>query len=216
MLGLRGCRLGLAHPDLPVLQARAIAGATAQLVREGLDPHPLITVPLVAFDAEFARTRSAIEAAIAEVEDETGVKLPRIPVGTMIELPRAAVTAEQLAAHADFFSFGTNDLTQTALGLSRDDAEGTIVPLYLREKILGSDPFETLDDGVARLIETAADRGREANPTIELGLCGEQGGDLASILKVYNLRLDYVSCSPYRVPVARLAAAQATLRAGRA
>lgn len=216
MLGLRGCRLGFVYPELPVLQVRAIATATAQLVKEGLDPKPLIMVPLVAFDTELKAMRETILSTIAEVEKEVGVKLPKIPVGTMIELPRAAVTADEIAQYADFFSFGTNDLTQTGLGFSRDDVEGKFIPLYLHKKIFKTNPFETLDDGVAMLVRTAVEKGRTSNPQIELGVCGEHGGDPESIQKLYDIGLDYVSCSPYRVPVARLAAAQATLRGNRA
>ncbi|MBM6999439.1 pyruvate, phosphate dikinase [bacterium] len=215
MLGLRGCRLGFVYPDLPVLQVRAIAHATAQLVKEGMNPQPHIMVPLVAFAAELKSMRETIEKTIAEVEQETGVTLPKIPIGTMIELPRAAVTSDEIAKYADFYSFGTNDLTQTTLGFSRDDVEGKFIPTYLAKKIFKTNPFETLDDGVARLIKIAVDYGRATNPDISLGICGEHGGDPESIQKCYNLGLDYVSCSPYRVPVARLAAAQATLRGER-
>ena len=215
MLGLRGCRLGFVYPDLPVLQVRAIAHATAQLVKEGMNPQPHIMVPLVAFAAALKRMRETIEKTIAEVEQETGVTLPKIPIGTMIELPRAAVTSDEIAKYADFYSFGTNDLTQTTLGFSRDDVEGKFIPTYLAKKIFKTNPFETLDDGVARLIKIAVDYGRATNPDISLGICGEHGGDPESIQKCYNLGLDYVSCSPYRVPVARLAAAQATLRGER-
>lgn len=216
MLGLRGCRLGFVYPELPVLQVRAIAHATARLVKEGMNPKPLIMVPLVAFDTELKSMRETIEATIAEVEEQEGVKLPQIPIGTMIELPRAAVTSAQIAKYADFYSFGTNDLTQTTLGFSRDDVEGKFIPIYMQKKLFKENPFETLDDGVASLVKFAADEGRKTNPNIELGICGEHGGDPASIQKFYNIGLDYVSCSPYRVPVARLAAAQATLRAERA
>lgn len=212
MLGLRGCRLGFVYPELPVLQVRAIAQATARLVKEGLDPQPFIMVPLVAFASELKAMRATIEATIAEVAEEEGVKLPVIPIGTMVELPRAAITSDEIAQYADFYSFGTNDLTQTALGFSRDDVEGKFIPLYLHKKIFKENPFETLDDGVAQLVKMAAEKGRSTNPEIELGICGEHGGDPDSIQKFFDLGLDYVSCSPYRVPVARLAAAQATLR----
>ena len=212
MLGLRGCRLGFVYPDLPVLQVRAIASATARLKKEGLDPKPRIMVPLVSVAAELKAMRATIKQAIAEVADAEGVDLSEIPVGTMVELPRAAVTADEIGAYADFFSFGTNDLTQTTFGFSRDDVEGKFIPTYLKAKLLTRNPFETVDDGVCRLIKTAVGLGREANPAIDLGVCGEHGGDPESIQKFYDLGLDYVSCSPYRVPVARLAAAQATLR----
>ncbi len=212
MLGLRGCRLGFVYPDLPVLQVRAIASATARLEKEGLDPKPRIMVPLVSVAAELKAMRATIKQAIAEVAEVEGVDLSEIPVGTMVELPRAAVTADEIGAYADFFSFGTNDLTQTTFGFSRDDVEGKFIPIYLKAKLLTRNPFETVDDGVCRLIKTAVGLGREANPAIDLGVCGEHGGDPESIQKFYDLGLDYVSCSPYRVPVARLAAAQATLR----
>ena len=212
MLGLRGCRLGFVYPELPVLQVRAIATATARLKREGFDPHPHIMVPLVSAANELKAMRRVIEKTIAEVERETRVDLAGIPIGTMIELPRAAVTSAEIAKYADFYSFGTNDLTQTAFGFSRDDVEGKFIPAYLQQKILARNPFETLDDGVAKLVEIAVKDGRAAKPDIELGICGEHGGDPESIQKVYDIGLDYVSCSPYRVPVARLAAAQATLR----
>ena len=212
MLGLRGCRLGFVYPELPVLQTRAIAMATAQLKKEGFDPKPRIMVPLVSVDTELKSMRASILEVIAEVAEAEGVELSDIPVGTMIELPRAAVTADEIGRYADFFSFGTNDLTQTTFGFSRDDVEGKFIPTYLSRKLITRNPFETVDDGVCRLIKTAVELGKEANPALDLGVCGEHGGDPESIQKFYDLGLDYVSCSPYRVPVARLAAAQATLR----
>ena len=212
MLGLRGCRLGFVYPELPVLQVRAIANATAQLKKEGLDPRPHIMVPLVAIDTELKAMREVIEATIAEVSQATGVDLSGMPVGTMIELPRAAVTSDQVAKYADFYSFGTNDLTQTTFGFSRDDVEGKFMPIYLKRKFVTRNPFETVDDGVIRLVKMGCELGRQTNPDLELGVCGEHGGDPESIQKFYDTGLDYVSCSPYRVPVARLAAAQATLR----
>ena len=211
MLGLRGCRLGFAYPELPVLQTRAIARATVRLKREGKNPRPHIMVPLVCLNAEIREMRAIIERAIIDVEVETGVRLGEIPVGTMIELPRAAVMADRIARHADFFSFGTNDLTQTALGFSRDDVEGKVLPAYLEGNIIPRNPFETVDEGVAKLVGMGCELGRAARPGISLGVCGEHGGDPDSIRTFYDLGLDYVSCSPYRVPVARLAAAQATL-----
>lgn len=211
MLGLRGCRLGFAFPELPVLQTRAIARATVRLKREGKNPRPHIMVPLVCLNAEIREMRAIVERAIIDVEVETGVRLGEIPVGTMIELPRAAVMADRIARHADFFSFGTNDLTQTALGFSRDDVEGKVLPAYLERNIIPRNPFETVDEGVAKLVGMGCELGRAARPGISLGVCGEHGGDPDSIRTFYDLGLDYVSCSPYRVPVARLAAAQATL-----
>ena len=212
MLGLRGCRLGFVYPELPVLQVRAIANATAQLKKEGLDPRPHIMVPLVAIDTELKAMREVIETTIAEVSQATGVDLSGMPVGTMIELPRAAVTSDQVAKYADFYSFGTNDLTQTTFGFSRDDVEGKFMSIYLKRKFVTRNPFETVDDGVIRLVKMGCELGRQTNPDLELGVCGEHGGDPESIQKFYDTGLDYVSCSPYRVPVARLAAAQATLR----
>mgnify|MGYP002733796640 FL=1 len=211
MLGLRGCRLGFAFPELPVLQTHAIARATVRLKREGKNPRPHIMVPLVCLNAEIREMRAIVERAIIDVEVETGVRLGEIPVGTMIELPRAAVMADRIARHADFFSFGTNDLTQTALGFSRDDVEGKVLPAYLEGNIIPRNPFETVDEGVAKLVGMGCELGRAARPGISLGVCGEHGGDPGSIRTFYDLGLDYVSCSPYRVPQARLAAAQATL-----
>lgn len=211
MLGLRGCRLGFAFPELPVLQTHAIARATVRLKREGKNPRPHIMVPLVCLNAEIREMRAIVERAIIDVEAETGVCLGEIPVGTMIELPRAAVMADRIARHADFFSFGTNDLTQTALGFSRDDVEGKVLPAYLEGNIIPRNPFETVDEGVAKLVGMGCELGRAARPGISLGVCGEHGGDPDSIRTFYDLGLDYVSCSPYRVPQARLAAAQATL-----
>ena len=211
MLGLRGCRLGFAFPELPVLQTHAIARATVRLKREGKNPRPHIMVPLVCLNAEIREMRAIVERAIIDVEVETGVRLGEIPVGTMIELPRAAVMADRIARHADFFSFGTNDLTQTALGFSRDDVEGKVLPAYLEGNIIPRNPFETVDEGVAKLVGMGCELGRAARPGISLGVCGEHGGDPDSIRTFYDLGLDYVSCSPYRVPQARLAAAQATI-----
>ncbi|MCL2807925.1 MAG: pyruvate, phosphate dikinase [Coriobacteriia bacterium] len=210
MLGLRGCRLALLNPELPALQVRAIAVATARLLKEGLNPHGEIMIPLVSVEPELATLREESEAVLASVSEEYGVRLD-LPIGTMIELPRAAVTADEIGAKADFFSFGTNDLTQTAFGFSRDDVESKFVPCYLERKIIPYNPFETLDPGVAMLVEMACKLGRSANPNISLGICGEHGGDPESVKTCHRIGLDYVSCSPYRVPLARLAAAQAAL-----
>lgn len=211
MLGLRGVRLGFAYPELPILQTHAIARATVRLKREGKNPRPHVMVPLVCLNAEIREMRAIVERAIIDVEAETGVRLREIPVGTMIELPRAAVMADRIARHAEFFSFGTNDLTQTALGFSRDDVEGKVLPSYLARGIIERNPFETVDEGVAKLVGMGCELGRSARPGISLGVCGEHGGDPESIRAFFDLGVDYVSCSPYRVPVARLAAAQATL-----
>ena len=210
MLGLRGCRLSIVYPILPVLQVRAIAVAAAQLKKEGFDPKPEVMIPLVSYVTELERLRKVAADTIAEVAAEEGVELD-IPIGTMIELPRAAVTANEIATQADFFSFGTNDLTQTTFGFSRDDVEGEFVPQYLEEKLLPFNPFATIDPGVAKLVKMGVELGREGNPNLTVGVCGEHGGDPASIHTFNAIGLDYVSCSPYRVPVARLAAAQAAL-----
>ncbi len=212
MLGLRGCRLGIVYPVLPVMQVRAIATAAAKLKKEGLDPKPEIMIPLVSVVPELATLREAAEETIAEVAEQEGVELD-IPIGTMIELPRAAVTADEIATEADFFSFGTNDLTQTTFGFSRDDVEGEFIPQYLSDHLLPFNPFATIDPGVAMLVEMGVERGHEGNPDLVCGVCGEHGGDPDSIFTFSDIGLDYVSCSPYRVPVARLAAAQAALGA---
>jgi pyruvate,orthophosphate dikinase len=210
MLGLRGVRLAILHPELAALQVKAIATATAQLKREGFDPHAEIMIPLVSVTPELSVLRAEAEVMLAEVSAELGVELD-LPIGTMIELPRACVTADDIARHADFFSFGTNDLTQTAFGFSRDDVEGKFVPRYLERRIIPANPFETLDHGVGILVDMACRLGRQTNPEIELGVCGEHGGDPASVRMFHQIGLSYVSCSPYRVPLARLAAAQAAL-----
>ncbi len=210
MLGLRGCRLGIVYPILPIMQVRAIATAMARLKKEGFDPQPEIMIPLVSVLPELAKLRDVAEKTIAEVAAEEGVEL-EIPVGTMIELPRAAVTADEIATKADFFSFGTNDLTQTTFGFSRDDVEGEFVPQYLDQHLLPYNPFATIDPGVAKLVKMGVELGHEGNPNIVCGVCGEHGGDPDSIHTFQACGVDYVSCSPYRVPVARLAAAQAAL-----
>ena len=210
MLGLRGCRLAIVYPVLPRMQVRAIATAMAKLVKEGFDPKPEIMIPLVATVNELAKLRAVAEEVIAEVEAAEGVSL-KIPIGTMIELPRAAVTADEIATQADFFSFGTNDLTQTTFGFSRDDVEAEFVPQYLSEKLLPYNPFATVDPGVAKLVEMGVTLGHEGNPDLGCGVCGEHGGDPDSVKTFHALGLDYVSCSPYRVPLARLAAAQAAI-----
>jgi len=210
MLGLRGCRLGIMFPDLYGMQVRAITKAACQLKKQGKDPRPEIMIPLVSVKAELETLRREAEEIIAQVEAEEGVEVG-ILIGTMIELPRAAICAKSIGKVADFFSFGTNDLTQTTFGFSRDDIESKFLPKYLERKILPYNPFETLDDGVVKLIKMGCKRGRKANPTIKLGICGEHGGDPESIEKCNKIGLTYVSCSPYRVPIARLAAARAVL-----
>ncbi|MBB5791931.1 pyruvate, phosphate dikinase [Jiangella mangrovi] len=211
MLGMRGVRLGLVVPGLFQLQVRAIAEAAASLLARGLDPRPQIMVPLVAAVQELEAIRDMAEATVAEVAAETGTEL-RFPIGTMIELPRAAMTAHEIAEAAEFFSFGTNDLTQTTWGFSRDDVEATFFPAYLERGIFGVSPFESLDaDGVGRLVSIAAWEGKETRGDLELGVCGEHGGDPDSIHFFESIKLDYVSCSPFRVPVARLEAGRAAL-----
>jgi pyruvate,orthophosphate dikinase len=207
MLGTRGCRLGLQHPEIYEMQVRAIVRAAAAVdERTGNAPLVEIMHPLVGFGEELHRLRELTERVAAE--ERTGEHL----VGTMIELPRACVRADEIAELADFFSFGTNDLTQTALGFSRDDAEGKFLTYYLEQGILERNPFEVLDvDGVGELMRIAVERGRSAKPGIKLGICGEHGGEPRSVAFCHELGLDYVSCSPYRVPLARLAAAQAAL-----
>jgi pyruvate,orthophosphate dikinase len=211
MLGLRGVRLGLMVTDLYRMQARAAVTALVRRIQAGGNPILEIMIPLVSTVEELRRMRVVIEDEIHRALTQTGLELD-VPIGTMIELPRAALTAGEIAGEADFFSFGTNDLTQMTYGLSRDDAEGLFLRDYLEQGILESDPFQTLDKaGVGRLIEIACREGRQANPGLTLGLCGEHGGDPRSIAFVHAIGLDYVSCSPPRVEGARLAAAQAEL-----
>jgi pyruvate, orthophosphate dikinase len=211
MLGMRGVRLGIVVPELYRLQVRAVAEATAALVADGKDPLPEIMVPLVAAVQELQLVRDQTEAVVRDVAAEKGVELT-IPVGTMIELPRAAMTAHEIAETADFFSFGTNDLTQTAWGFSRDDVEAAFFTRYMEEGVFSVSPFESLDtDGVGRLVSIAAWEGKETRPDLKLGVCGEHGGDPSSIHFFESILLDYVSCSPFRVPVARLESARASL-----
>ncbi len=212
MLGHRGCRLGISYPEITEMQARAIFEAAVEVSRDAPAPvEPEVMIPLVADLKEFRILRERIDAIAKEVFAETGAEVPYL-VGTMIELPRAALRAGQIAEEAEFFSFGTNDLTQTTFGLSRDDTAG-LLKEYARRGIFEIDPFVSLDiDGVGELVKIAAERGRATRPGIKLGICGEHGGDPASIRFCAEVGLDYVSCSPYRVPIARLAAAQAALR----
>jgi pyruvate,orthophosphate dikinase len=211
MLGFRGCRLAIAYPEIAEMQARAIFEAAAQAGHAtGKPVAPEIMVPLIAGKREFDLVKECIDATAEEVAAETGAKL-KYQVGTMIELPRAALKADEIAEAAEFFSFGTNDLTQTAFGISRDDA-ASFLSIYTAKGILPSDPFVSLDrDGVGELIRIAAERGRKVRRNLKLGICGEHGGDPASVAFCHEVGLDYVSCSPFRVPIARLAAAQAAL-----
>ncbi|MCL1847786.1 MAG: pyruvate, phosphate dikinase [Coriobacteriia bacterium] len=210
MLGLRGCRLAIVHPELAAMQVRAIAVATARLIKEGFDPDPEIMIPLVSVTDELVTLRGEAVEVLDEVAAEYGFEL-LLPIGTMIELPRAAVTADEIAGYADFFSFGTNDLTQTTFGFSRDDVESKFIPRYLDRKIIPCNPFETIDFGVAKLVAMGCELGRKGNEDITLGVCGEHGGDPDSVKIFHRIGLNYVSCSPYRVPLARLAAGQAAL-----
>ncbi|MEY9213301.1 pyruvate, phosphate dikinase [Thermobifida halotolerans] len=212
MLGLRGVRLGLVVPGLFTMQVRAIAQAAAERVKQGGRPRPEIMIPLVGTVQELEIIRDEAVRAVREVAEDNGVELD-FPIGTMIELPRAALTAGQIAESAEFFSFGTNDLTQTVWGFSRDDVEASFFSNYLEKGVFGVSPFETLDtDGVGRLVRTAAEEGRATRPGLKLGVCGEHGGDPASVHFFHEAGLDYVSCSPFRVPVARLEAGRAAAR----
>jgi pyruvate,orthophosphate dikinase len=207
MLGTRGCRLAILHPEICEMQVAAITrAALAVRERTGDAPQLEIMVPLVAYEKELEFMRELI----ATVVDEYGGQSLDLSVGTMIELPRACFLADRIAEQADFFSFGTNDLTQTALGFSRDDVEGKFLARYIDRKILDRSPFETLDEpGVGQLVRMGAWLGRSSRPDLKLGICGEHGGDPDSVRFFHHSGLDYVSCSPYRVPIARVAAAQA-------
>jgi pyruvate,orthophosphate dikinase len=212
MLGHRGCRLGITFPEITEMQGRAIFEAAVRAMRRGIDVRPEIMVPLVSTVAEFENQRSILESAADQVLGVMGESVSYM-IGTMIELPRAALTADQIARTAEFFSFGTNDLTQTTYGLSRDDA-GRFLPSYVDRGIFADDPFQVLDaQGVGRLIRIAVEDGRRVRPDIKLGICGEHGGEARSIAFCHDIGLDYVSCSPFRVPIARLAAAHAALNA---
>lgn len=211
MLGHRGCRLAVTFPEIYQMQSKAIAEAAVQLTKEGYKLVPEIMIPLVATEKELQMLRKQTEDVVLKVQKDSGVKFDYL-IGTMIELPRAAVTAHEIANHADFFSFGTNDLTQTTLGLSRDDA-GKFLGSYVSEGIFAKDPFVTIDQvGVGTLVKTGVDLGRQTKGKLKVGVCGEHGGDPDSIEFFENVNLDYVSCSPFRVPIARLAAARAKLR----
>jgi pyruvate,orthophosphate dikinase len=211
MLGMRGVRLGIRIPELTLMQIRAIFEAACRAAREGLSVHPEIMIPLTSHVNELKAQRELLEREARAVMNEQGIQID-YKFGTMIEVPRAALTADELAREAAFFSFGTNDLTQTTFGISRDDAENGFLPTYLAQGILAENPFAHLDvEGVGRLMKMAVEKGRSVNPAIECGICGEHGGDPRSIRFCHDIGLDYVSCSPYRVPIARLAAAHAAL-----
>ncbi|MBI4416720.1 MAG: pyruvate, phosphate dikinase [Euryarchaeota archaeon] len=217
MLGLRGCRLGILMPEITEMQVRAILEAACVLKKEGQDPHPEIMIPLVGHVNELKNQRETLEAVAKQVVQEQGLTID-YKFGTMIEVPRAALTADEIARYSEFFSFGTNDLTQMTFGYSRDDAEGKFLMKYVEKGILPHNPFQTLDGipaepkeeprGVAKLMQIAVERGRKTRPELKVGICGEHGGDPASVAYCHRLGLNYVSCSPFRVPVARLAAAR--------
>jgi pyruvate,orthophosphate dikinase len=211
MLGLRGVRLGITRPAITRMQVRAIFEAACQLIREGFDVQPEIMIAVTNHYNEVKLLREIIEQVGKEVMDKMEVKV-HYKVGTMIELPRAAITADQMANYSDFFSFGTNDLTQTTFGISRDDAEGKFLLYYVENGILPENPFQVLDvEGVGYLIELAVKKGRQTRPDLEVGICGEHGGDPKSIHFCHSANLNYVSCSPFRIPIARLSSAHAAL-----
>ena len=210
MLGHRGCRLGITFPEITAMQTRAILGAACQLKKEGFDPHPEIMVPLIGILYELKQQKEIIQKVAKEVFAEEGVEIP-FEIGTMIEIPRAALTADRIASEAEYFSFGTNDLTQMTFGYSRDDI-ASFLPVYLEKKILKVDPFQVLDqNGVGQLIKMAVEKGRSVRPGMRTGICGEHGGEPSSVKFCAKVGMDYASCSPFRVPIARLAAAQAAV-----
>ena len=210
MMGHRGCRLGITYPELIRMQMRAISEAAINVAKKGIVALPEVMVPLIGTVKELAYTKTEMLDELAEVNRENGTTFS-CPIGTMIEIPRAAITADKVATEAEFFSFGTNDLTQMGFGYSRDDS-GTFLPEYVSKKILEDDPFQSLDqEGIGELVRIACEKGRATRPNIKLGVCGEHGGDPRSVVFFHKVGLDYVSCSPYRVPIATLAAAQAAL-----
>ena len=216
MMGHRGCRLAVTYPELAKMQTRAIMEAAIEVKEEdGYDIIPEIMIPLVGEKKELKFVKDIVVEVAEQVKKEKGSDM-QYHIGTMIEIPRAALTAGQIAEEAEFFSFGTNDLTQMTFGFSRDDAEAKFIPLYMHKKILKDNPFETIDTAVLELVRMAVEKGRATNPDMHFGVCGEHGGDPKSIKGLFNVAdVDYVSCSPYRVPLARLAAAQAKLEAKR-
>jgi pyruvate,orthophosphate dikinase len=210
MLGHRGCRLGITYPEITEMQARAIFEAACQLKAEGVNVKPEVMVPLVGTVKELSLQKDLIIATAEKVQKEKNIRVDYM-VGTMIEIPRAALIADEIAKEAQFFSFGTNDLTQMTFGYSRDDS-GKFLSEYIDQKILAADPFRTIDqEGVGQLINMGVERGRRARPDLKVGICGEHGGDPASVDFCHRAGLDYVSCSPFRVPIARLAAARAAI-----
>jgi pyruvate,orthophosphate dikinase len=210
MLGFRGCRLGVVYPEITEMQARAIIEAAVNVAKKGMSVKPEIMIPLVGHVNEFKLQEDIVRRVAKEVMNEKGKKISYL-VGTMIELPRAALTADEIASRAEFFSFGTNDLTQTTFGLSRDDA-GKFLPIYVQNEILPNDPFEALDQtGVGQLVEIGTMKGRSVRKDLKVGICGEHGGEPSSVEFCHRTGLNYVSCSPFRVPIARLAAARAVI-----
>jgi pyruvate,orthophosphate dikinase len=214
MMGHRGCRLGIVYPEITAMQARAIFAAAAEAKKSGINVKPEVMIPLVGYYKELENQTAVVRKIAAEVMNETGVKF-EYHVGTMIEVPRAALTADEIAGVAEFFSFGTNDLTQLTMGLSRDDS-GTFLPHYIMKDIIPIDPFVSIDSAVGELVKIAVDKGRSVKPRLKVGICGEHGGDPHTIELCHRTGLDYVSCSPFRLPIARLAAAQAFLTGGKA
>jgi pyruvate, orthophosphate dikinase len=213
MLGTRGVRLAFLYPQIYEMQVKAAIAAAAEAAEAGDSPLIELMIPLVAYEAELRQLREHVINVADQAARDAGREVP-YSVGTMIELPRACMIADRIAKHADFFSFGTNDLTQTTIGLSRDDVEGSFMPSYLAGRIIDRSPFEVIDGpGVGELVKIGAERGRESNPDLKLGICGEHGGDPTSVRFFDSLGLDYVSCSPFRTPVARVAAAQAAIEA---
>jgi pyruvate,orthophosphate dikinase len=211
MLGHRGCRLGITYPEITEMQARAVFEAAVQVAKKGVKVIPEVMIPLIGGVKELANQATIVRQVADEVLAKAGMKDLKYMVGTMIEIPRAALTADSVATVAEFFSFGTNDLTQTAMGLSRDDYT-KFQKDYQDAKIFDNDPFAVLDqEGVGQLIKIAVERGRKTNPKLEIGICGEHGGEPSSVQFCYRVGMNYVSCSPYRVPIARLAAAQAAI-----
>jgi pyruvate,orthophosphate dikinase len=211
MLGHRGCRLGITYPEITEMQARAIVEAALELKAEGIKTYPEIMIPLIGTVKEFVLQKDLVRSVIDKVLEEKETKMDFL-VGTMMEIPRACLTANEIGEVAEFFSFGTNDLTQMGFGYSRDDA-GKFLPIYIEKGILKADPFQVLDqEGIGQLIEIGTTKGRAVNPKLKIGICGEHGGEPSSVEFCHRIGMDYVSCSPFRVPIARLAAAQAALK----